>query len=177
MGIGSVGSPSGRETNLERTSSDEGVADKKSLGDSAQNIRTPPISLSGADGGSRGYGSASLAEVLIRQAQLEVPAACVSQGVIEHLRNSDLQQQVTSPRLNPTLPQNAVGTTEVPTVMTRSRVMKKLGWGDNRNIQELHQRLLKEVFLDDRQAPKKMQLQNKALSPSARNHLVNNQIR
>ena len=39
--------------------------------------------LSGVDGCPRGCGSASLAEVLSRQAQLEVLAACASQGVIE----------------------------------------------------------------------------------------------
>ena len=43
---------------------------------------------SGADERSRGYGSASLAEVLgIRQAQFEVPAACACQGTIDRLRH------------------------------------------------------------------------------------------
>ena len=40
----------------------------------------------------RGYGSASLAEVLNRQAQLDVPAACASQGV-DRLRNRELSRQ------------------------------------------------------------------------------------
>ena len=59
-------------------------------------FRTPRTLLeifSGADGGSRVYGSASLAEVLSRQAHLEVLAARGCQGVIDHLRNRDIPPQ------------------------------------------------------------------------------------
>ena len=45
------------------------------------------------DGCLRGHGSASLAEVLNGQAQLEIPAACASQGVIEHLWNREFPRQ------------------------------------------------------------------------------------
>ena len=54
----------------ERVNSDEGAAVDKSLADSVQNTWDPFGNLSGADGGSRGYSNASLAEVLSRQAQL-----------------------------------------------------------------------------------------------------------
>ena len=85
MGIGSVRSPSEGDSEAERVHSDEGTAVDKTLTASVQNTRDPFGNLSGAFGGSRGYGSASFAEVLNRKAQLEVPAACASQGVIERL--------------------------------------------------------------------------------------------
>ena len=46
---------------------------------------------------SRGYGSASLVEVLNRQAQLEVPAARAAQGMTEHLWNREHSRQVFNP--------------------------------------------------------------------------------
>ena len=84
----------GEDTDSERESSEEEAADQKSLQDSIPTIRNPFGNLSGVDGGTRGYGSAGLAEVLNRQTQLEVQAACASQGVIEHLQNRKLPRQV-----------------------------------------------------------------------------------
>ena len=71
-----------------------GAAEQKSRIYSTPNIRNFCCgSLSGVDGCPRRYGSASLAEVLNRQTQLEVFAACACQGVIEHLRKREVPRQ------------------------------------------------------------------------------------
>ena len=89
MGIGSMGSLSGEVTDSERDRFYGGAAEQKSRIDSTPNIWNSFGNLSGVDGCPGGYGSASLADALDQHAQLEVPAACASQGVIEHLRNRE----------------------------------------------------------------------------------------
>ena len=82
MGIGPVSYPSERDTDSEKTNEGRSAVDK-SLKGSDQNIHN----LSGADESSWGYDNASLAEAIdIRHAQLEVPAACASQGATDRLR-------------------------------------------------------------------------------------------
>ena len=107
MGIVSVCQPL-EDTDSERESSDEEAADDKSLNGFIWNVRNPFGHLSGVKlaRGDMAAAVLSLPEVLNRQAQLEVLAACTFQGVIELLRNRELPRQVVSPKSDPTFPQN-----------------------------------------------------------------------
>ena len=72
---------------------------------------------SGVGESSRGCGRASLLDFLEtrRTAQLDIPAACASQGAMEFFRNEHFPQQVASPNSSSSLPQSFVGTTEAAT--------------------------------------------------------------
>ena len=88
MGIGPVGSSDEEDNSESRDLEARSRVEKPPKGSS----RTSRID-SGVDKGLRGYGSASLQEVIeLRRTQLEVPAACASQGAIDNLRIEQLPQ-------------------------------------------------------------------------------------
>ena len=78
----------------------------------ANDLRHPIVSRSGygdcpgVAGDSRGYGSASLTEVLNSLPNLTALAACASQGAAEILGFQSNSRQVMSPNSSPNLPQD-----------------------------------------------------------------------
>ena len=93
MGMGPVGYSSDEEDNPEPTDLEK----RSRIAKPSKGKPQTTLHNSGVDKGSGAYGSAGLLEAIeFRRTQLEVPAACASQGTIESLQIGLLPEQVAS---------------------------------------------------------------------------------